>query len=244
VTALVVGGASGIGAAVVARHRAAGEPVVVWDIAGEPDIRCDIADADQVDAAMAETLGRDGAAPPTVVTIAAGIGHAGLLLDLDPGEWDRVSGVNTKGVWLTMRAVARALLDAGATGSIVVVTSVSAHLVDRNMGLYCASKAATDMLVKVAAREWGPLGVRVNAVGPGVTRTPMLGRAKAGTSWLVPVEARTALGRLGEADDIAEAIIGLHAMGWVTGQALDADGGLSLQSPIDSFGWMQEQGFA
>ena len=110
------------------------------------------------------------------------------------------------------------------------------------MGLYCASKAAADMLVKVAAHEWGPHGIRVNAVGPGVTRTPMLGRAKPGSAWLGPVEQRTALGRLGEADDIAEAIAAVHQLGWVTGQALDVDGGLSLQSPIDSYGWMERQG--
>jgi NAD(P)-dependent dehydrogenase (short-subunit alcohol dehydrogenase family) len=71
----------------------------------------------------------------------------------------------------------------------------------------------------------------------------MLGRgASAGTAgspWLAAVAARTALGRLGEANDIAEAIMGLHAMQWVTGQVLECDGGLSLQSPIDAWGDMQ-----
>ena len=242
VTALVVGGGSGIGEALASRLRADGVDLVTWDVAGEHDVTCDISDPSQVDEAMAATLARGPV--PDQVTITAGIGHSGLLLDLPAEEWDRVSGINTKGVWLAMRAAARAMIDGGVTGSIVAVTSVSAHLVDRNMGLYCASKAAADMLVKVAAHEWGEHGIRVNAVGPGVTRTPMLGRAKPGTAWLGPVEHRTALGRLGEADDIAEAIVAVHGLGWVTGQAIDVDGGLSLQSPIDSFGWMKAQGLA
>ena len=103
------------------------------------------------------------------------------------------------------------------------------------MGLYCASKAALDMLVKVAAAEWGPK-VRVNAIAPGVTDTPMLGRAPRQGAWLSAVAGRTALARLGTADEVAEAIVALHAMRWVTGQVVAADGGLSLHSPIDAFG--------
>jgi NAD(P)-dependent dehydrogenase (short-subunit alcohol dehydrogenase family) len=92
------------------------------------------------------------------------------------------------------------------------------------------------MLVQVAAVEWGPLGIRVNAIAPGVTRTPMLGRGPAltveGSPWLAGVAERTALGRIGEPEDVAQSIIALHSMKWVTGQVLECDGGLSLQSPI------------
>jgi NAD(P)-dependent dehydrogenase (short-subunit alcohol dehydrogenase family) len=133
-----------------------------------------------------------------------------------------------------MRALAKPMAAAGA-GSIVATSSVSARLVDRAMGLYCASKAALDMLVKVAAAEWGP-AVRVNAIAPGVTDTPMLGRAPRQGAWLSAVAGRTALARLGTADEVAEAIVALHAMHWVTGQVVAADGGLSLHSPIDAFG--------
>jgi NAD(P)-dependent dehydrogenase (short-subunit alcohol dehydrogenase family) len=135
-----------------------------------------------------------------------------------------------------MRAVARAMIDEGRAGSIVATSSVSAHLVDRAMGLYCASKAALSMLVKVAACEWAPQGIRVNAVGPGVTETPMLGGAPTGTGWLQAVQGRTPLGRLGRPDDVAAAIRALHDLPWVTGQVLDCDGGLALHSPIDAFG--------
>jgi NAD(P)-dependent dehydrogenase (short-subunit alcohol dehydrogenase family) len=121
-------------------------------------------------------------------------------------------------------------------GSFIAVSSISARLADRTMGIYCASKAALSMLVQVAAAEWGPLGIRVNAIAPGVTRTPMLGRGAAltvdGSPWLAGVAERTALGRIGEPEDVAQSIIGLHSMAWVTGQVLECDGGLSLQSPI------------
>ena len=144
--------------------------------------------------------------------------------------------VNARGPWLCLRALARAMADAQLSGSMIATSSVSAHLVDRTMGAYCASKAALSMLVKVAAFEWGPLGIRVNAIGPGVTQTPMLGPTPATSPWLSGVSERTPLGRLGQSPDIAEAIVSLHQMEWVTGQVLDCDGGLSLYSPIDSYG--------
>jgi NAD(P)-dependent dehydrogenase (short-subunit alcohol dehydrogenase family) len=108
------------------------------------------------------------------------------------------------------------------------------------MGVYCASKAALSMLVRVAAEEWGPDGVRVNAVAPGVTRTPMLGAGPdvsvEGSPWLAAVAERTSLGRLGEPEDIAQVIVAVHGMEWVTGQIVECDGGLSLRSPIDPYG--------
>jgi NAD(P)-dependent dehydrogenase (short-subunit alcohol dehydrogenase family) len=226
--AVVVGGASGIGAAVVAAYRAAGTPVVVWDRVPGTDVTCDIADPDQVDAAVVATLELVG--PPGTVTVTAGIGHSGALAEVGPEAWDRVFGVNARGVWLAMRGLARPMADAGG-GSIVAVSSVSAELVDRSMGLYCASKAALDMVVRVAAREWAP-SVRVNAVAPGVTDTPMLGPAPRQGAWLTGVAERTALGRLGSPQDIADAVLAVHALGWVTGQIIVCDGGLALHSPI------------
>jgi NAD(P)-dependent dehydrogenase (short-subunit alcohol dehydrogenase family) len=245
--AVVVGGASGIGAAVADRYRSARVDVVVWDRVGDPDIRCDITDPDQVGAAVAATIGRIGV--PGEVTVTAGIGHSGRLADVDATEWDRVMAVNAKGVWLAMRGLAGTMAGDGADvggggagvggdgagGSIVVISSVSARLVDRTMGLYCASKAALDMVVRVAAREWAP-AVRVNAVAPGVTDTPMLGPAPREGAWLTGVAARTALGRIGRPEDIAEAVAAVHGMHWVTGQIIECDGGLSLYSPIDPTG--------
>jgi NAD(P)-dependent dehydrogenase (short-subunit alcohol dehydrogenase family) len=107
------------------------------------------------------------------------------------------------------------------------------------MGAYCVSKAGIDMLIRVAAAEWGTFGIRVNAVGPGVTRTPMLAKPEGLPGWVEGLTERTALGRLGEADDVAQAIVALSEMSWVTGQTLFADGGLALQSPIDAYGQVQ-----
>jgi NAD(P)-dependent dehydrogenase (short-subunit alcohol dehydrogenase family) len=233
-SALVVGGGSGIGAAVAAHSRVRGLSVTVWDIAGDRDVDCDVTRTESIDAAMRATLDRAGA--PDQLTVTAGIGHAGLLLDDSVEAWDRVIGVNARGPWLVMRAVAKTIRASGQTGSIVAVSSISAHVVDRNMGLYCASKAALDMVVRVAACEWAPYGIRVNAVAPGVTQTPMLGRVPTETGWLADVCDRTALGRLGTPDDIAATILATHEMEWVTGQSIDCDGGLGLHSPIDSYG--------
>ena len=210
--------------------------MVVWDIAGG-DIHCDISDPDSVSAAIETTVARHG--QPKHLVTSAGLGATGLLLDQAPQQWRRVLDVNLTGTWLTMRAVARTMIEAGAGGSIVAVSSISGTIADRDMGAYCVSKAGVDMLVRVAAAEWGCHGIRVNAVGPGVTRTPMLAKPEALPGWVEGLTERTALGRLGQPDDIAEAIVAVLGMSWVTGQTVFADGGLALYSPIDAFGQVQ-----
>jgi NAD(P)-dependent dehydrogenase (short-subunit alcohol dehydrogenase family) len=236
VSAVVVGGASGIGKAVVTRLRDAGRDVLVWDLVGG-DIACDISDPDAVAAAMEQTVSSRGF-PDRFVTC-AGVGASGLLLKQTPEHWRRVLDVNLTGTWLVMRAAAAAMIDGGVGGSIVAVSSISGTLADRDMGAYCVSKAGIDMLVRVAAAEWGLHGVRVNAVGPGVTRTPMLAKPEQLPGWVEGLTERTALGRLGEAEDVAEVIASILELTWVTGQTLFADGGLSLQSPIDAYGQVQ-----
>ncbi|OBH05454.1 MULTISPECIES: SDR family NAD(P)-dependent oxidoreductase [unclassified Mycobacterium] len=235
-TALVTGGASGIGREVAARLREAGHDVVVWDLSGG-DIGCDVSDPDAVSAAMEQTV-RDHGAPNRIVTC-AGIGASGLLLEQPTAEWQRVLAVNLTGTWLTIRTGARAMIDAGVGGSIVAVSSISGTLADRDMGAYCVSKAGVDMLVRVAAVEWGVHGIRVNAVGPGVTRTPMLAKPEQLPGWVEGLSERTAFGRLGEAADVAGAIVGVLELPWVTGQIVHADGGLALHSPIDAYGQLQ-----
>jgi NAD(P)-dependent dehydrogenase (short-subunit alcohol dehydrogenase family) len=235
-TALVTGGASGIGHEVAGRLRDAGHDVVVWDLS-HTEITCDISDPDAVSAAMEQTV-REHGVPTRVVTCAA-VGAAGVLLKQSPAEWERVLAVNLTGTWLTIRAAAQAMIDAKVGGSIVAVSSISGSIADRDMGAYCVSKAGVDMLVKVAAVEWGTRGIRVNAVGPGVTRTPMLPNPEALPGWVEGLSERTALGGLGEAADVAGAIIGVLELPWVTGQIVHADGGLALHSPIDAYGQLQ-----
>jgi NAD(P)-dependent dehydrogenase (short-subunit alcohol dehydrogenase family) len=228
--AVVVGGASGIGAVVATLLQDAGHEVLTWDRRGSVDIRCDISDPAQIDAAVRETV--DAIGTPKTATITAGVAHSGRLIDSDADDWERVVGVNAKGVWLCLRALARPMLESGG-GSMVATSSVSGRLADKSMGLYCASKAALDMVVRVAAREWAP-SVRVNAVAPGVTDTPMLDRRlpREG-SWLSGVAGRTSMQRLGTAGDVAQVMLQLHSMSWVTGQILECDGGLGLYSPVD-----------
>lgn len=234
--AVVTGGASGIGKATADRLRTRGADVIVWDLKGG-DIDCDISDPDALSAAIDRTVASHGT--PDRLVACAGIGASGLLLDQSPADWRHVIDTNLTGTWLTMRAVAKAMVNAQTGGSIVAVSSISGTLADRDMGAYCVSKAGIDMLVRVAAVEWGAHGIRVNAVGPGVTRTPMLAKPEQLPGWVEGLTERTALGRLGEADDVAEAIVAMLEMSWVTGQTVFADGGLALHSPIDAYGQMQ-----
>lgn len=238
-TALVTGGASGIGREVAERLRNAGHDIVVWDLA-DADIVCDVSDPEAVSAAIDQTVREHGV--PTRVVTSAGIGASGptgLLLKQAPADWERVLAVNLTGTWLTLRAAAQAMVNAEVEGSIVAVSSISGTVVDRDMGAYCVSKAGVDMLVKVAAVEWGTYGIRVNAVGPGVTRTPMLPNTEA-LGWADGLSRRTPLGRLGEATDVAGAILGVLELPWVTGQVVHADGGLALHSPIDAYGQLEK----
>lgn len=235
-SAIVTGGGSGIGSAVVERLRNAGHEVTAWDLKGG-DFVCDISDPESVTVALEQTIAAHGT--PTRLVACAGIGASGLLLEQDPDEWRRVLDTNLTGSWLTMRAVARAMVEAGSGGSIVAVSSISGTVADRDMGAYCVSKAGLDMLVRVAAVEWGTHRIRVNAVGPGVTRTPMLAKPEQLPGWVDGLSERTALGRLGEADDVAETIVAVLEMSWVTGQTVFSDGGLALHSPIDAYGQVQ-----
>jgi NAD(P)-dependent dehydrogenase (short-subunit alcohol dehydrogenase family) len=234
--AVVTGGASGIGAAVVERLAAAGARPVVWDRAGG-DCRCDVSDPASVAEAMAATLA-SGGGPPAVLVTAAGIG-GGLvpLLDVDARRWDEVLAVNLRGTMLCLQAVGRAMRDAGRGGAVVTVSSMSGRIPDRGMAAYCASKAGVDMLTRVAAAELGRLGIRVNAVAPGVVETPLTEGLSAVPGLLDGVRHRTPLGgRLGSADGIADAVMALLAADWVTGQSLVVDGGLALHSPLDVWG--------
>jgi NAD(P)-dependent dehydrogenase (short-subunit alcohol dehydrogenase family) len=235
-SAIVTGGGSGIGSAVVERLRKAGRDVVAWDLKGG-DITCDISDPEAVTAALEQTVATHGV--PDRLVACAGVGASGLLLDQSPEDWRRVLDTNLTGSWLTMRAVAKAMIEAGGGGSIVAVSSISGTVADRDMGAYCVSKAGLDMLVRVAAVEWGTHGIRVNAVGPGVTRTPMLAKPEQLPGWVEGLSERTALGRLGQADDVAETITAVLEMSWVTGQTVFSDGGLALHSPIDAYGQVQ-----
>jgi NAD(P)-dependent dehydrogenase (short-subunit alcohol dehydrogenase family) len=170
-----------------------------------------------------------------VAILSAGVGGSAPLLDLTTQEWDRVIGVNLRGAFVCLRECARVMAASAPArgGAIVAVTSISGFLSDRLMAHYAASKAGLAQLVRSAARELGPLGIRVNAVAPGTTDTPMFDATDRLPGYRERVARRAALGRLGTADDVARAAVALCTLEWVTGQVVAADGGVSLHSPID-----------
>lgn len=223
--AVVTGGVSGIGAAVATSLRAAGCEVVVLDRAPAADLVVDISSEEEVMSAISALGVLD------VAVLCAGVGGMSAIVDMPTAEWDRVIGINLRGTFLCLRECARVMRDGGA---IVAVSSISGTLTDRMTAHYNVSKAGVDMLVRVAARELGPRGIRVNAVAPGTTDTPLF--APTPSSYQARVSAAAALGRLGTAPDIAAAVLAVLELDWVTGHVLVADGGLSLASPIDILG--------
>jgi NAD(P)-dependent dehydrogenase (short-subunit alcohol dehydrogenase family) len=232
---VVTGGASGIGAATVDALHDASARVAVLDLAAESkgDVhhQVDVGDEDALVAAVAAATEALGALDGAVIN--AGIGGMAPILHMTTAEWDRVMHINLRAAFVTLRECGRAMVGAQRPGSIVAVTSVSGFLTERRMAHYSVSKAGLAALVRVAAREFGAHGIRVNAVAPGTTDTPMFAATDRLPGYRERVAQRAALGRLGTADDVAAAIVSLLQLDWVTGQVLVADGGVSLASPID-----------
>lgn len=234
---IVTGGSSGIGAAVARRLHDAGWSVAVLDVRQPPPgwsglfFHCDIAHEAEVDAAVSAAHDEMGGLDAAVLN--AGIGGFAPLVDMDSAEWDRVMNVNLRGTFLCLRAVGRAMVEGGRGGAIVAVSSISGFLTERHMGHYSVSKAGVAALVRVAARELGPFGIRVNAVAPGTTDTPLFAPTSALPGYQERAAERTALGGIGTVAQVAEAVVAVMGMQWVTGQVVAADGGVSLWSPID-----------
>jgi NAD(P)-dependent dehydrogenase (short-subunit alcohol dehydrogenase family) len=230
--AIVTGGASGIGAACIEQLQHAGARVIALDLTDAPSadgsLRVDIADEAAVVAGFHEAVGQLGGLD--VAVLSAGVGGSAALLDMTTQEWDRVMNVNLRGAFVSLREAARAMTGGGA---IVAVTSISGFLSERLMAHYGASKAGLAHLVRSAARELGARDIRVNAVAPGTTDTPMFVATERLPGYRDQVARRAALGRVGTAADVARAVVALCTLDWVTGQILAADGGVSLHSPID-----------
>jgi NAD(P)-dependent dehydrogenase (short-subunit alcohol dehydrogenase family) len=235
-SALVTGSSSGIGAAVVDQLQAAGARVGGLDVR-EPKadldhaVTCDVSKEKEVVSALREVHGALGSIDLAVLN--AGVGGFGALVEMEVEEWDRVIDVNLRGTFLCLREVARSMVSASRGGAICAVTSISGYLADRMMGHYSVSKAGVAEMIRVAARELGAFGIRVNAVAPGTTDTPLFASARLLPGYEARVKERSALGGMGTPEGVAEAIVALLRLDWVTGQVLAADGGVSLWSPID-----------
>lgn len=224
--AVVTGGASGIGAASVDLLKQAGVKAVSWDIGGDADITVDVSDAKAVAEAIKKTVELVGR--PTLLVAAAAVPHRALIIDHDVDDWDRVFAVGMRGAMLSLQAVARTAIEEGTGGSIILISSNNGILADKYLSAYSCVKAGVNHLARVAARELGEYNIRVNAVGPGPTETPMLASNLKLEGYVEQIERTTPLGRIGSPYDIAETAVNLMRSGWVTGQVIQADGGASL----------------
>jgi NAD(P)-dependent dehydrogenase (short-subunit alcohol dehydrogenase family) len=220
--AVVTGGSRGIGAAIVDRLAADGFDVVALDIVlGEGVIASDVSDPTSV-AAAAAAIG-----PVDVLVNNAAIWRFAPLEDVSLEDFDQVLAVNVRGPFLCSQAFGRGMLQR-RRGSIVNIVSIAASLANPAVGAYSASKAALLALTRQTAVEWGPRGVRCNAVGPGLIPTtgaqvyddPDV-RARRGHA--VPLQ------RLGEAREVAEvvAFMASDRASYVNGQVVYVDGGFS-----------------
>lgn len=227
---VVTGGASGIGAGVVELLRERDLAVTVWDL--QPPARDDVRHAalDVTDAsAVATALAEAEEAAGLVRHLVASHGIRGAFvpaLDLEPDAVRRVLDVHVLGTLLTATAVARRLRDAGEGGSIVNLASTTAYRGWVNQSDYGVAKAAVRQLTENLAVEWAGLGIRVNAVAPGHTLTPMVQDMIDKGYDVAPVEARTPLGRLCTPAEMAREIVHLLLdASYTTGVCVPVDGG-------------------
>ncbi|MCX7044885.1 MAG: SDR family oxidoreductase [Candidatus Sumerlaeota bacterium] len=245
--ALVTGGASGIGKAASLAFAREGAKVIVADINSEGGeatahqieqnggkaafVKADVSRVADVEALINQCVGIYGRLDCAFNN--AGIaGARAAFADFPEDSWDEIIRVNLKSVWLCMKHEIRQMLVQGG-GAIVNIASTGALAGSPNSCAYCASSHGILGLTKTAALECAKSGVRVNAVCPGVIRTPMIERmiARAPEGERPKAEAqmasRSPMGRMGAPEEVAAAVIWLcsPAAGFVTGAALPLDGG-------------------
>jgi NAD(P)-dependent dehydrogenase (short-subunit alcohol dehydrogenase family) len=245
-TAFVTGAASGIGRATATLLAEAGATVhaadrdsqglhetaaLVGERGGTAHVHTvDVTDRSQVAEAVATAVSTSGGLD--VMAAVAGIMHSSPVLETRDEDLDRVLAVNFKGVLYACQEAARTMIAAGTRGSIVTMASGAVDTGGPGLLCYGAAKAAVVQLTKTLATEVGRHGIRVNAVAPGWIRTPMTRKhdesAQDRTEALMVRMAP--LGRVGEADDIAHAVLHLasDASSFTTGQILRPNGGVAM----------------
>ncbi|MBE0494456.1 MAG: SDR family oxidoreductase [Thiomicrospira sp.] len=244
--AVITGASSGIGFATAQAFAKQGAKVVIADVQTEKGeqavaaikqaggeasfVKTDVSDPRQVESLVAQTIA-------TYQRLDFAINNAGIDGDRAPTadcteeNWDRVIDINLKGVWLCMKNQIPQMLKQGR-GCIVNIASIAGVVGFQNMPAYCASKGGVIQLTKTAALEYAKQGVRINAVCPGVIKTPMVaGLFEKDPKMEEVLNAGTPIGRLGSPEEIASAILWLcseHA-GFMIGQPVIMDGGFTAQ---------------
>lgn len=242
-SALVTGGASGMGRAISSAFAVAGARVVVADISvdgGEETVqavkqaggeavfvRTDVSQSSDVQAAVDAAVSSFGGLD-FAVNAAAIEGEGGPLADVDEDVFDRVIAVNLRSIFLSMKYEIRAML-AGGGGSIVNIASTNSYRPQPHQAAYTASKYGVAGITKAAAIDYAPLGIRINAVAPGAIDTPMLrGAIAARGRDADEVAGRLSLtGKFGTVDEIAEGALWLCSdrSSFTIGHVLAVDGG-------------------
>lgn len=254
-TAVITGGAKGIGRACAQRFLEQGAQVIIADVdekAGNEaeatlselgDVRfvhCDVGDRLSVRNLMAATL--DSFNSLDVLVNNAGIIHSDDFLDISEEDFDRVLQVNLKGAFLCGQAAARQMVDqieeGRAPGSIINMSSINAEVAIPSQVPYSISKGGVQQLTKVMALSLATLGIRVNAIGPGSINTDILAAVNNDPEAKNRILSRTPLGRIGEASEIASiaAFLASDDASYITGQTIYADGGrlaLNYTVPVD-----------
>ena len=240
-TAIVTGGASGIGLAISERLVADGAAVAIFDLNGEGaraaaakiessgasaiGLEVDVTDRPRIESAVAEVQARLGR--PTILVNNAGLTGFKPFLEITPDEWNARLEVNLTGTFHCCQAVIPGMLEEG-WGRIVNISSSSTHSGTPRMAHYVAAKSGVIGLTKSLALEFASKGITVNTIPPGFIDTPMLRQAEADGSLSVERSiATTPVGRAGRPEDIANACAFLVAeeASYITGQIIGVNGG-------------------
>lgn len=246
--AIVVGGGSGIG---LGSARALAHDGAIVTIAGRTESKLDgavatlaeegldvarvVCDAlDPASVQVAVDAASDDDRRLQIAVVVPGLGAITPVLLFDDDDFSAQVDANVRPVYLFLKYAGQAMVRGGG-GSFVAISSTAAVFSTRYLASYAAGKAAVDQLVRVAADELGELGVRVNSVQPGMTRTPGTARAFDNPEMMAAFLAEQPLARHGEVEDIAQAVryFAGPESSWVTGQLLAVDGGNTLRSFID-----------
>jgi NAD(P)-dependent dehydrogenase (short-subunit alcohol dehydrogenase family) len=238
--AAVIGASSGIGEAVAVAFARAGAQVSCLDLEGgqaeavagrirreggqAEAARIDFVKSAAVQEALDDIHERHGRLDIVVATPSINVRKP--ILAYTDEELDRVLTINIKGNFNVLRAAGR-IMTQQRSGSIVLFSSIRALVVEPGQSVYAATKAAIVQLVRAGATEFGPSGVRVNAVAPGVVETPLTAPIKANKEWYEAYAAKSVLKRWSQPDEIAAPTLFLvsDAASYVTGTVLFVDGG-------------------